>query len=359
MATTVKARGQITIVDLNDAKQVQTYIENDGADVQIYNPDTKVYTPNYATDPITLTAKVFVSGSADDQMGTENVVKASRKWYNGNTEITSSTPGFVLLDDNSKLKITGNISTNALQIKFEATYNDPDTQQDTQLMAFKTITKSASAGALFQAVVTTPSGYIFYNGSTQSSTLTAEVKVYRGGTQDTSGTTFTWSYLNISDGKWMPLKTGDSATTSGNVSTLTVKAANVLNFQTYKCVASDATDSGSNTAEVYVTFQDLSDPYRVEVYSESGDKIVNGADNTIIKARVWKGETIVEDASTAPASQKFTYTWTLFDRNGTKTKFHANATDTTPTLNSRTGNPLTLFAKDVQTRATVFCEISQ
>lgn len=354
MATTATARGQITIVDLNDAKQIQTYIENSGADVQIYNPDTKVYTPDFTTaaGAITLSAKVFVSGSASDQTATSNVT--GYKWFNGSTEITSSSAGFTLLDGGKQLKITGNITGNALQVKFEADYTDPDTQQATKLMAFKTISKSSSAGALFQAVVTAPAGTIFANGA-QTATLTAKVAVYRGGTKDTSGTTFTWTYLDITTGTWKALQAGDSAATANNESTLTVKAANVLNFQTYRCVATDGTDS----AETYITFQDLSDPYRVEVYSESGDKIVNGADNTVLKARVWQGDNIVEDASTAPASQQFTYTWTLHDRNGAKVNFSATANEATPSKANLTGNPITLFAKDVQTRATVFCEISK
>lgn len=349
MATTVKARGQITIVDLNDAKQVQTYIENDGADVQIYNPDTKVYTPNFSTNPITLTARVFVSGEASDQTATNNV--SGYKWFSGSTEITSSTAGFQLIDGGKKLKITGNITGNALQIKFEAKYLDPDTQQETKLMAFKTITKSSSAGALFQVVITAPSGTIFANGA-QTATLTAKAAVYRGGTKDTSGTTFTWEYLDIAKGTWKALEAGDSAATANNESTLTVKAANVLNFQTYRCKASD----DGNEAEAYITFQDLSDPYRVEVYSETGSTIVNGADNTVVKARVWQGANIVEDASTN--NKQFTYTWTLFNSSGTKVNFKKQGTETSDPA-TRTGNPITLLAADVQTRATVFCEVSK
>lgn len=349
MAITAKARGQITIVDLNDAKQVQTYIENSGADVQIYNPDTKVYTPNFTQNPITLTAKVFVSGSSDDQTATENI--KDYKWYNGSTEITSATAGFQILNGGKQLKITGNLTGNALQIKFEATYNDPDTTQDNKLMAFKTITKSQSAGALFQIVVTAPSGTIF-TGNSQSATLTAKAEAYRGGTKDTSGTTYTWTYLDIATGTWKPLQTGDSAVTSANASTLTVKAANVLNFQTYKCTA---TDDG-NTAEAYVTFQDLSDPYRVEVYSETGSTIVNGADNTIVKARVWQGDTVVEDVSTT--TKQFTYTWTLYNNLGAKVHFKKQGSESADP-ETRTGNPITLLAADVKTRATVFCEISK
>lgn len=352
MATTVKARGQITIVDLNDAKQVQTYIENDGADVQIYNPDTKVYTPNFSTNPITLTARVFVSGEASDQMQTKNV--KDPKWYVDGKLITSSSGGYQIdtdPDGSKWLKITGNITGNALQIKFEAKYLDPDTQQETKLMAFKTITKSSSAGALFQVVITAPSGTIFANGA-QTATLTAKAAVYRGGTKDTGGTTFTWEYLDISEGTWKALAAGDSAATANNESTLTVKAANVLNFQTYRCKASD----DGNQAEAYITFQDLSDPYRVEVYSETGSTIVNGADNTVVKARVWQGANIVEDASTN--NKQFTYTWTLFNSSGTKVNFKKQGTETSDPA-TRTGNPITLLAADVQTRATVFCEVSK
>ena len=66
MATT--ARGQITIVDLNDAKQVQIYLENSGADTQIYNPDTNVWTPNFTSAPLVITPRIFITGSAEDQI---------------------------------------------------------------------------------------------------------------------------------------------------------------------------------------------------------------------------------------------------------------------------------------------------
>ena len=46
---TIKARGQVTIVDLNDAKQVQLLMDIKYP-VQMYNPDTKVFTPNFGSD---------------------------------------------------------------------------------------------------------------------------------------------------------------------------------------------------------------------------------------------------------------------------------------------------------------------
>ncbi len=46
---TIKARGQVTIVDLNDAKQVQLVMDIKYP-VQMYNPDTKVFTPDFGSD---------------------------------------------------------------------------------------------------------------------------------------------------------------------------------------------------------------------------------------------------------------------------------------------------------------------
>ena len=59
---TVKARGQVTIVDLNDAKQVQLLMDIKYP-VQMYNPDTKVFTPNFGSDNNVVTPKVYVTGN--------------------------------------------------------------------------------------------------------------------------------------------------------------------------------------------------------------------------------------------------------------------------------------------------------
>lgn len=67
----VLANGQITIVDLNDGKAVQCFTQASLGDTQIYTPDTNIYTPNYsASTPNVITAKVYVTGSSDDQAHT-------------------------------------------------------------------------------------------------------------------------------------------------------------------------------------------------------------------------------------------------------------------------------------------------
>ena len=45
------ARGQITIVDLNDGKSVNLFISSSKPATQIYDKDTKAYTPNYTVSP--------------------------------------------------------------------------------------------------------------------------------------------------------------------------------------------------------------------------------------------------------------------------------------------------------------------
>ena len=67
MANKILSRGQITIVDLNDAKQVSMILQVKNPS-QMYNPDTKVYVPNFSTDKNTVTPKVYVTGSGQNMV---------------------------------------------------------------------------------------------------------------------------------------------------------------------------------------------------------------------------------------------------------------------------------------------------
>ncbi|KGF49647.1 hypothetical protein HMPREF9302_10640, partial [Prevotella amnii DNF00058] len=63
---TTVARNQITIVDLNDAKQVHAYLDSSLGDTQIYNPDTKVFTPDFASTNNKVMPKVYETGNANN-----------------------------------------------------------------------------------------------------------------------------------------------------------------------------------------------------------------------------------------------------------------------------------------------------
>ena len=71
--TKLVARGQITIVDLNDATALQVWLENNSADVQVYNSDKDTYTPDYTKTNVVITPKVYLSGSSTEQIGAGHV----------------------------------------------------------------------------------------------------------------------------------------------------------------------------------------------------------------------------------------------------------------------------------------------
>ena len=139
-----------------------------------------------------------------------------------------------------------------------------------------------------------------------------------------------------------------------NGTTLTVKPDDVLNFQTYRCTATDkgGTDKAA-VAEKLVTFRDLTDPYKLELYCPTGDKIVNGTGSTTVGARVWQNGTKIEDETTPAASVKFTYTWTKLDKDGKPQNWSGQ------TSNVKTGNPITVLAEEVNTKTTLICEIQK
>lgn len=339
---TVKARGQVTIVDLNDAKQVQLLMDIKYP-VQMYNPDTKVFTPNFGSDNNVITPKVYVTGN-----GTNLVSKLTSLIYKvGDTLVNAGTTSgqytAAAISAGGALTIKGNITGNSLPIKVAAIYHDDETGQDTHLEAQGFVAKTANAGALFQVILTQPKGNSFDAGN-NISTLTAEAKCYRGGTQDTDGITYKWYSLNLRTQTWELLSQGIA--TAAGVSTLTVKADDVLNVQTFKVEAQDGTDR----SEAIVTFEDRTDPYTVELFSPTGLQIKNGQGSTTLCARVYRGMEKLEDEATA--TKKFTYTWTKFDKNGNKSNFAGT------TSAQKTGNPLIVSATDIDSKATFYCEVS-
>lgn len=341
MATT--ARGQITIVDLNDAKQVQIYLENSGADTQIYNPDTNVWTPSFTSAPLVITPRIFITGSAEDQ-----IANCSGFAYTVNgTAATTNSSDFVLNSTTGTLTIKKNMSVNFYQIEFSCTYNDG--LRNDVIKAYKTITRAKSAGALFSVVVTCPNGTIF--NQKQTSNLTAVATAYRGGVKDTTSTTYKWEKLVA--GAWQTV----TASTASNVSTLTVKPTDVLNYQTYRVTATDSNDGTTSTAYALVTFQDLTDPYTVEVMSNTGDKILNGTGSTTLFARIYQDGELIEDSSSASltaSNAKFSYSWTLTDKDGNKAWW-----DTAKTKDKETSFKPVVNADIVNERITVHLEVTK
>lgn len=342
----VLANGQITIVDLNDGKAVQCFTQCSKGETQIYTPDTGVYTPNYsASEPNVITARVYVTGNAQDQAPSSACTGWSWK-----VDGVAATP---VSGKSYQLNLASNIAKNGSvkNIEWSCKYTDPETQATTTCIGYKTISLAKSGGALQTVQIETPKGNTF-DSTNNSMQLTAVAKFFRGNVQDTS-VKLTWQVLNISAGTWSDVTSGVS--TAGGVSTLNVSANDVLNFQTFRCKAEDGTD----TANAIVTFFDASDPYMVEVYSLTGDKIVNGAQSTELFARVWKDGKVVEDGATVKAdsnhASSFTYKWTKYNASGVATNWDG----TSSPVNASTKPYVTVANADVSGRGTFTCGVSK
>lgn len=341
----VLANGQITIVDLNDGKAVQCFTQCSKGETQIYTPDTGVYTPNYsASEPNVITAHVYVTGNANDQAST-----ACTGW-SWKVDGVDATP---VSGKSYQLNLASNIAKNGSvkNIEWSCKYTDPETKATTTCIGYKTISLAKSGGALQTVQIETPDGNTF-DSTNNTRKLHAVAKFFRGNVQDTS-VKLTWQVLNISAGTWSDVTSG--VTTIGGVSTLDVSANDVLNFQTFRCKAED----GADTANAIVTFFDASDPYMVEVYSLTGDKIVNGAQSTELFARVWKDGKVVEDGATVKAdsshASSFTYKWTKYNASGVATNWNG----TSSPVNASTKPYVTVANADVSGRGTFTCEVSK
>lgn len=340
----VLANGQITIVDLNDGKAVQCFTHCSKGETQIYTPDTGVYTPDYsASEPNVITAHVYVTGDTQDQ-----ALKSACYGWSWKVDGVAATP---VSGKSYQLNLASNIAKNGSvkNIEWSCKYTDPETKATTTCIGYKTISLAKSGGALQTVQIETPDGNTF-DSTNNTKKLHAVAKFFRGNVQDTS-VKLTWEVLNISAGKWSTVTSGVS--TSGGVSTLDVSANDVLNFQTFRCKAEDGTD----TASAIVTFFDASDPYVVEVYSLTGDKIVNGAQSTELFARVWKDGKMIEDGATVKGNgttPSFSYKWTKYNANGVATNW-----DGTSSAVKDSGPYVTVAAADVNGRGTFTCEVSK
>lgn len=335
----VTARSQITIVDLNDARTVQVLFTPSQGYVQGYNPDTHVYTPDYTKTNNIVTPQVFESGNAQNQIALCSNVKYT---VNG-AVVGGSSPNYAV-DGQKRLVIKGNLET-SLNVQFEADYTSRGIT--THFGAAFSIIRNETSGALFSVVITPKTTTVFDQNNKTS--LIATAQAYRGNTPDNTGITYKWTKFN-SNGSWENVTNGVSG------AQLTVQPDDVLNFQVYKCTATDNGAAGDSKVEAsaLITFQDMTDPYRVELFSPTGDKIVNGQGSTQVMARIWQGAEKIEDETTAAAQQKFTYKWLKFDKLGRASNWQGT------TSNEKSGgNPITVNASDVSEKCTIFCEVTK
>lgn len=341
------ARGQITIVDLNDAKSMSMYLGSNQPLTQIFNKENSSYVPNYTASPfLVITPELYVSGT------TTNVISRlkSAPTYTVNGAAITGFGGTVAAASPYALTLKNNMtSVSQMKVECSGIYVDPDTGLETPVKAVINFSKTENAGQLICAIAYAPQGNVFKNS--QSSTLKAHCDMWRGSTIDNTNVSYQWHKLK-SDGTWESLAASNAYGITGTTTNeITIPAAAVLNFESFKCVIKD-TDAASGTYNTSVSdiisFSDLSDPYVIEVSSTTGDKLVNGQGSTTIKATVWQdGEAFADSA----ADTKFTFDWKKYKKDGTQ--------DTTwGTSGVKTGKTITVTAAEVDVKATFVVELS-
>lgn len=336
------ARGQITIVDLNDAVAVSAMLSANQATTQIFVVDKKTYVPDWTQKNLIITPEVYIAGTTSSVIS--RVKNASWKVNGGNISEVGGTAGTTAP---YALTIKQNMtSASQYLVEFSGIYVDPETSLETPVKAFMTFTKSDTAGASPVVQVNTPNGNNFINDTPAS--LKAEAIFLRGGTEDTTGVSYQW-FKQESSGTWTKL-TNANGFSGVTTKTLTLNASAVVNFINLKVEITD-TEAGSSTNGSkftgYCSFLDQTDPIQVVVSSTTGDKIVNGVGSTSLRADLWQAGVEIDKDGLS-----YNYTWYKYDKNGTP--------DTGwNTTGSKSGKKIDVLAADVNVKSTFVCEISK
>lgn len=230
------ARGQVTIIDQNDAVSLQSFIGTNQPLTQVYNKDTNAYAPSWVSSPyLVLTPSLYVSGKTNDQMDsvgnsatlTAGIKSNSAKWYKNGVAITSGQDSCTIAAASGKYALTvksNHMSVGAPQVRyaFEAIYIDAN-GLEISFRAEVQFTQHLNAGAMIAAVCYAPDGIVFKNGEVNS--LRAHCDLWRGAAIDTTNVTYAWG---IKDSGVFAPTTLTAAAASGAT---TITAASIINME--------------------------------------------------------------------------------------------------------------------------------
>ena len=256
------ARGQVTIIDQNDAVSLQAFIGSSQPLTQVFNKDTNAYVPSWVASPyLTLTPSLFVSGKAStDQITsvgnaatlTPGVKSGSAKWYKDGTVITSGQDSCTVAAAAARYALTvkaNHMTIAAPQVRyaFEAVYIDAN-GLEIPFRAEIQFTQHLNAGAMIAAVAYAPDGVVFKNE--EVATLRAHCDLWRGATIDTSNVTYAWGIKDSS------VFAPTTLTAAAAASATTITVASVTNMEAggkLTIAAAQYTISSVNTSTKVVT----------------------------------------------------------------------------------------------------------
>ena len=339
------SRGQITIVDLNDAKSLNLYLSANQPTTQIFNRENSSFVPNYTESSLVISPELYVSGTSANVI---NNIKTPGPVWKINDSDDLAKFGATATASPYALTIKNNMTTiSQMKVECEVIFVDPVTGVETKSKSVITFTKTENTGQLITAISYAPKGTIFKQGV---ESLKAHCDLWRGSKIDNTNVDYKW--FKLSDGTWTELTdTTNFGITGFTTNEITIPSSAVLNFESFKCEIKDTdTSSGTfgTTVSDIISFADLTDPYQIVLVSPAGDKIVNGLGSIKIIAEIWQnGEEIPNDT----AKTKFHYSWKKFDKDGNLDKnWKPNTEDW--------GQIITVTNADVSIKATFVCEIT-
>ena len=340
--------GQITITDLNDGRVLSKYTNASQGYTQIYDSENKTYSVDYTKNEQVIKASVYASGVKDaaDQAPTDTC--SGWKWKVNGVEITSESASSEIYKSKNTLHIKKNLddATKTFLVEWECTFFDTITQTSVLVSDGCTINRTASGSSSVYVNMLTPNGNVF-DGSKNYDKLLIQASLMRGAKQDSSDLVFTWYKMTISeDGVLGWTKVTSGISTVGGVSTMTVGRDDVDGAQTYRVDIND-TVMQDGTFQGFSTIIDKLDEYTVVLEAPAGTVIKNGAGSITITARVMKNNELMEDTS------GLNFNWLKYDKSGKQSNWDGTSSPL------KTGNPITVTEKDVNTKTTIICQVEQ
>lgn len=198
------ARGQVTIIDQNDAVSLQSFIGSNQPLTQVFNKDTNAYAPTWVSSPfLVLTPALFVSGNAStDQITsvgnaatlTSGVKTGSAKWYKNGTLVTSGQDSCTIAAASAKYALTikaNHMSVAAPQVRysFEAIYIDANGLEPFPVLKSSYATLECREQQLRQWPMLLMGLSL---RMTRTASLRAHCDLWRGATIDTTNITYAW-----------------------------------------------------------------------------------------------------------------------------------------------------------------------
>lgn len=334
------ATSQITIVDLNDAVSLQSYLTGNVPKVQFLT-NNGMYTPNYTNSPATVTAELYRLGSADNLITNNSRYVTKIEWFyklspaTEWTKITTNDSNFTLGGTSPKfhsVSINKNLMTKnnpGLAIKCEMTYKEdwmPEAHVQVSEMDFSLTVQGDDGADSYTALLTNAAHTVICNssGTAESGELgssgraTSDIIVYKGATLLTA--------------------VADTATPGKGQFKYTIKT------QTGCAAARKDNDTfyintmSANSAKVVIEINcENTQTLRQEM---TINKVLHGASAKVVKVT---GETVFKYAAgaTTPTPTQVVLTRTLTNASGGAWQYH-NGTAWTGFSTAQTGETLTV-----------------